>query len=145
MCFSNVVSLVKPLGNGGVAVGLFEVVVRVANPADRVFHKRTMLVDTGATHSALPASFLRELGVTPDDEREFSLADTEMKTYPVGEVRFSVGDRERTAPVIFGDEGMYLFGATSLQNLDLVPDTTNHQLIAAPTLLVGIRGTPVFE
>ncbi|MCY3604003.1 MAG: aspartyl protease family protein [Chloroflexi bacterium] len=126
-------------------MGLFEVAVRVANPADRVFHKRTMLVDTGATHSALPASFLRELGVTPDDEREFSLADSEMKTYPVGEVRFSVGDRERTAPVILGDEGMYLFGATSLQNLDLVPDTTNHQLIAAPTLLVGIRGTPVFE
>ncbi len=40
---------------------------------------------------------------------------------------------------------MYLLGATSLQSLDLVPDTTNHQLIPAPTLLVGIRGNPVFE
>ncbi|MCY4392133.1 MAG: aspartyl protease family protein [Chloroflexi bacterium] len=126
-------------------MGLFEVVVRVANPADPVFHKRTMLVDTGATHSALPASFLRELGVSPDDEREFALADREMRTYSVGELRFSVGERERTAPVIFGDEGMYLLGATSLQSLDLVPDTTNHQLIPAPTLLVGIRGNPVFE
>lgn len=126
-------------------MGLFEVVVRVANPADLVFHKRTMLVDTGATHSALPPSFLRELGVTPDDEREFALADSEMRVYPVGELSFSVGDRERTAPVIFGDEGMFLLGATALQSLDLVPDTTNHQLIAAPTLLVGIRGNPVFE
>ena len=93
----------------------------------------------------MPASFLTELGVSPDDEREFSLADREMRVYPVGELRFSVGDRERTAPVIFGDEGMYLLGATSLQNLDLVPDTTNHQLISAPSLLVGIRGNPVFE
>lgn len=126
-------------------MGLFEVVVRVANPADPVFHKRTMLVDTGATHSALPASFLRELGVSPDDEREFALADRDLRTYPVGELRFSVGERERTAPVIFGDEGMYLLGATSLQSLDLVPDTTNHQLIPAPSLLVGIRGNPVFE
>lgn len=123
-------------------MGLFEVPVRVANPAERVFHKAVMLVDTGATYSVLPASFLAELGITPDTEDEFTLADNEPKMYRVGEARFSVGEVERTSPVIFGDEGTWLLGATSLQVLGLVPDTTNHQLIESPKLLVGVRGFP---
>lgn len=123
-------------------MGLFEVPVRVANPTQLVFHKAVMLVDTGATYSVLPSSFLDELGITPDSEDEFTLADNEPKRYGVGEARFSVGERERTSPVIFGDEGTWLLGATSLQALGLVPDTTNHQLIESPKLLVGVRGFP---
>ena len=123
-------------------MGLFEVPVRVANPVQRVFHKAVMLVDTGATYSVLPSSFLAELGITPDSEDEFTLADKEPKMYRIGEARFSVGERERTSPVIIGDEGTWLLGATSLQSLGLVPDTTNHQLIESPKLLVGVRGFP---
>lgn len=123
-------------------MGLFEVPVRVADPVQWVFHKAVMLVDTGATYSVLPSSFLAELGITPDSEDEFTLADNEPKMYRSGEARFSVGERERTSPVIFGDEGTWLLGATSLQSLGLVPDTTNHQLIESPKLLVGVRGFP---
>lgn len=123
-------------------MGLFEVPVRVANPDERVFHKAVMLVDTGATYSVLPSSFLARLGITPDSEDDFTLADNEPKRYRIGEARFSVGERERTSPVIFGDEGTWLLGATSLQSLGLVPDTTNHQLIESPKLLVGVRGFP---
>ena len=126
----------------GESVGLFEVAVRVANPMDRVFHKAIMLVDTGATFSVLPASLLEEMGISSDSEDEFTLANNEPKTYRVGEARFSVGDKERTSPVIFGDESTYLLGATSLQSLGLIPDTTNHQLVEAPKLLVGIKGFP---
>ena len=123
-------------------MGLFEVPVRVANPADHVYHKAILLVDTGATYSVLPASFLAKLGIAPDSEDEFTLADNEPKTYGVGEARFGVGDMERTSPVIFGDEGTWLLGATSLQALGLIPDTTNHQLVESPKLLVGVRGYP---
>lgn len=123
-------------------MGLFEVPVRVANPAQGVYHKAVMLVDTGATYSVLPASFLVELGITPDSEDEFTLADNEPKVYRIGEARFGIGEVERTSPVIFGDEGTWLLGATSLQALGLVPDTTNHQLIDSPKLLVGVRGFP---
>ncbi len=107
-----------------------------------MFHKAIMLVDTGATFSVLPASFLAVLGITPDSEDEFTLASNESKRYAIGEARFNVGDRERTSPVIFGDEGTWLLGATSLQSLGLVPDTTNHQLVESPKLLVGVRGFP---
>ncbi len=124
---------------------MFEVLVRVANPAGGPYHKRMMLVDSGAVHSALPHSLLQELGVSPDHEREFALADEELRQYPVGEARFGVGDMTmmRTAPVIFGSEGMYILGATTLQALELIPDTTNHQLVEAPALLIGIRGEPL--
>ena len=62
---------------------------------DRVFHKAIMLVDTGATFSVLPASLLEGMGISPDSEDEFTLANNEPKTYRVGEARFSVGDKER--------------------------------------------------
>lgn len=35
----------------------------------------TALVDTGATHSMMPASLLRQLGVTPARQRTFTMAD----------------------------------------------------------------------
>ena len=123
-------------------MGLFEVTVRVSNPTRPVFHEAVMPVDTGATYSVLPSSFLARLGITPDSEDEFTLADNKPKRYRIGEARFGVGERERTSPVIFGDEGTWLLGATSLQALGLVPDTTNHQLIESPKLLVGVRGFP---
>ncbi len=44
----------------------------------------------------LPASFLAKLGIAPDSEDEFTLADNEPKKYGVGEARFGVGDMERT-------------------------------------------------
>ena len=37
-------------------------------------------------------------------------------------------------PVVFGEEGQYLLGATALQVLGLIPDTTRHKLIPAPSL-----------
>lgn len=122
-------------------MGVFEIGVRVANPEDQVFYRKMMLVDTGAAHSALPASFLEEeLGLVPDYEREYELANHELQSFPVGEARFRIGNREGTARVIFGTEGMFILGATTLQALELIPDTTNHQLVDAPVLLSGIHG-----
>ena len=102
-----------------------------------------MLVDSGATFSVLPASFLAGLGIAPDSEDEFTLADNEPKTYAIGEARFSIGEVERTSPVIFGDEGTWLLGATTLQSLGLIPDTTNHQLIESPKLPCRRPGLPL--
>ena len=123
-------------------MGMFEVDVRVSNPAGGDYYKASMLVDTGATHSKLPASLLREIGVEPDQTEAFSFPDTEWKEYPVGEARFEIGGRKRTAPVIFGEEGSYILGATALQALGFIPDTTDHQLVPAQHFLVGIRGKP---
>ncbi len=93
------------------------------------------LVDTGATFTVLPDSVLRErIGVQPEQCMEFTLADGRKTQFPVGEARLSIEGREATNRVVFGEEDQYLIGATTLQVLGLIPDTTNHKLIPAPKL-----------
>ena len=93
------------------------------------------LVDTGATFTVLPDSVLREqVGVHPEETMEFTLADGSKTQFPVGEARLSVEGRQATSRVVFGEEDQYLVGATTLQVLGLIPDTTNHKLVPAPKL-----------
>lgn len=130
-------------------MGAFEIRVRVANPkTPDEYHNVTMTVDTGATHSALPTSLLERMGIAPDAEYACTFANSsEAEMRPAGEARFTIGERSRTAPVIFMEDGCYLLGATTLQALNLVPDTTNHVLRDAPLIMVGIiaRGTPLAQ
>ncbi len=107
--------------------------IGVGNPANGEFHWVDALVDTGASHSMMPKAFLEQsLHLSPTEEVIFTLADGSTQRYGVGEARFNIEDRERTSPVVFGPEDRYLLGATSLQNFDLIADTTNHRLIPAP-------------
>ena len=95
------------------------------------------LVDTGATYSVLPDSMLRErVGVQPTTHLTFTFATGEERELPVGEARFCVNDREGTSKVVFGPEGQFLLGATALQELALIADTSRHRLVHAPTLLI---------
>lgn len=122
-------------------MGLFRTEIEVAHPTDPVFHRVNPVVDTGAAYSMLPASLLERLGVSPfeGEEKWFTLADGSKRMYSMGEVRFRVQGRERTTPVIFGPEDVYLLGAVSLQSFGLIADTTHHRLIPNPELyLVGM-------
>ena len=95
------------------------------------------LVDTGATYSVLPSSLLRDrVGVRPETHMVFTFANGEQERLPVGEARFRYGDREGTCKVVFGEESQYLLGATTLQILGLIADTTEHRLIHTPKLLI---------
>ena len=93
------------------------------------------LVDTGATYTVLPDSMLRErVGVSPTRQRVFTFGDGRQTAFPVGEARLHVDGLEATSSVVFGEEDQYLLGATTLQELGLIADTTNHELIPAPKL-----------
>ena len=120
---------------------LFRTAIEVGNPTDGVFVEIEPIVDTGASYSMLPSSLLKEqLGLSPLEEMTFTLADGSRQAYGLGEARFRYEGRERTSPVIFGPEDVYLLGAVSLQSFGLIADTTNHRLIPSPELyLVGIR------
>ena len=94
------------------------------------------LVDTGATFTVLPASLLQsKVGVEPTAQMTFTLASGEKRSLPIGDVRLTVEDKEGPGRVVFGEEGQYLLGATTLQMLGLMPDTSNHRLIPAPLLI----------
>lgn len=86
------------------------------------------LVDTGATHSMLPASLLNGLGVTPTRQRTCTVADGRTETYEIGAAMISVGGEVMPCPVIFGGEGRFLLGSTTLENFDLAADPVNQKL-----------------
>ena len=122
-------------------MGLFRTIIEVRNPVGGMFVEIEPIVDTGATYSMLPASLLNErLGLEPSEQMTFTLADGSRQTYGLGEARFRIEERERTSPVIFGPDDVFLLGAVSLQSFGLIADTTHHRLIPSPEMyLVGIH------
>ncbi len=97
----------------------------------------TATVDTGATYTVLPDILLREqVGVQPTSSKRFTFGDGRRREMPIGEARLHIQGQEATNRVVFGDEGQYLLGATTLQVFGLIPDTSNERLIHAPQLLI---------
>ena len=125
-------------------MGMFEVKVGLAHPFQREFHDHMTIVDTGAHHSVFPASVLEGLGVEPCDSAIVVLGDGKSVEFALGEARLRMEDgRERTVPVLFGSEDdLFLLGATTLQVFGLVPDTTDHRLVPARLLVVGMPAAP---
>ena len=115
-------------------MGIFYVEAGIGRPAGGDFRAVTPLVDTGAIHSLMPASLLGELGLAPDEWVVFTLADGNTVEYGYGEARFAIAGRQRTCPVIFGPEGQYLLGATTLEAFNLIADTANGRLAPATRL-----------
>ncbi len=116
----------------------FEVGVRVGHMVYGDMVGVTALVDTGATHTVLPSSFLETLGAEPDMQVQVAYADGEVREAGSGEVRIAYNGIERVCPVIFGEEDSYLVGKITLKILNLVVDPVNEELVAAPP----IRGRP---
>ena len=125
-------------------MGTFETRIAVGRDKSGPFTEVTALVATGATYSMLPSSLLRELGVEPSIEREFTLANGSKQRMGLGEILFRIepagGENgvdeveERTSLVVFGPPERFLLGAVTLQTFGLIADTTHHKLIPAPEL-----------
>lgn len=90
------------------------------------------LIDSGATYSILPSSVLKELDVKPIDTQKFILANGETIEKSVGEARFEFRGKTRTAAVVFGEDDIFLLGATTLENLGLILDPISRQLKPLP-------------
>ncbi len=121
-------------------MSMFDVPVRIANPATGQNILVDAIVDTGAVYSMVPASLLDGLGITRKTHKEFTLADGTKKTYDIGEAQFEIQSEERICPVVFGDKDVKLLGAVSLEIFGLIADTSNQELIPTPTLhLIGLR------
>ncbi len=122
-------------------MGTFNVELRIGAADFSVWETVSALVDTGATCSMAPASLLCQMGVEPDETVEFELAGGEVVEYETGWAAFSVDDRIGRARVIFGPDGEYLMGATTLEDLALMVDPLNYRLV--PTRRLLKRGFPV--
>ncbi len=94
------------------------------------------LVDSGAVYSVVPESILKKLGIKPTSFQEFILANGEIVRKPVGNAYFEYGGKIRAAPVVFGDEDVFLLGATALEALGMVLDPIRRELKPLPMVLM---------
>lgn len=119
-------------------MGTFYVDIGIGHPLGGDFLPVSALVDTGSTHSVLPESLPASLSLAPLERRTYRIADGNFVQRDVGEARFRIDDQERTCPVIFGPEGQYLVGATTLGVFDLMVDLTqpNPSLVSKNELLL---------
>lgn len=96
-------------------------------------------VDAGAPHSVMPDSLLRGLGVSPTEYHTFRDGDGGAVECGYGVVRLVLDGREYPCPVVFGPEGQYMLGVTSLQIFNLQFDPPKENLIAKPLRLMPVK------
>jgi len=94
-----------------------------------------LLADTGAIYTVLPSSILRDLGIEPISKRRFRLADNRVIERDVGVIGIQIEDRWTYTPTVFGDEGVYLLGVVTLEELGLEVDPVRGVLKPAELLL----------
>ena len=118
-------------------MGITHVDVEVAGTAaPKDGETLSLLVDSGAVHSVVPAPVLDRLGVQPLDTQDFRLADGTKVTRRKGGAVFRYGDRVGGADVIFGEPGdSNLLGAATLESLGLALDPLRRELHPIPMVL----------
>ncbi len=118
-------------------MGFTHVTMTVRNPQGGPAREVTLLVDSGALYSLLPAPVLQELRVDPFRERSFQLADGSVIKLRIGEATFGYKTEESTSPVIFGESGdTPVLGVVTLESLGLELDPIRHELRPARLLLI---------
>ncbi len=95
-----------------------------------------LLADTGAIYTVLPTRLLKELGVEPIGRRRFRLANNQVIEYDVGIIGIEVQGIKAHTIVVFGDEGTYLLGVVTLEELGLEVDPIKGELRPLELLLM---------
>ena len=94
------------------------------------------LVDSGAVYSVVPENILKKLGIKPTSIQEFILANGEVVRKSIGNAYFEYDGKIRAAPVVFGDKGVFLLGAITIEALGMILDPIRRQLKPLPMLLM---------
>ena len=117
-------------------MGTFSVDVELGNLNGEEFLTVNALIDTGSTHTTVPASILEGLGVEAENRRSFRLADNRVVEYATGYVRIRYGGDEAVVQVVFGPEDIgSCIGATTLENLSLAVDPLEQTLVPVSGLM----------
>ena len=111
--------------------------VKVINPGNSEKSKEfEFLVDSGSVYTVVPEEELRSLGIAPTSSEEFILANGEAIKKFVGNACFEYKGKIRAAPVVFGDEGVFLLGATTIEALGMFLDPIRRELKPLPMVLM---------
>ena len=125
-------------------MGHFNVSVQVSHRAGGRFEPLEALVDTGATYTWIPRDVLEGLGIVPEDQWPFVLADGREVLYPVAWINIRMRDRVQPTIVVFGEPGSEpILGVVTLEEFRLAADPVTRQLISVPgRLKAAMEGLP---
>lgn len=116
-------------------VGNFRVPIAVARLGSARFATLDALVDTGSTYTWIPRDVLLDLGIEPEEDWPFELADGRVAQYPVTEIQIRLEGREKQTLTVFGPPHTEpILGAFTLERFRLAADPVNARLISVPGL-----------
>ena len=119
-------------------MGTFYIPIEIAGIDRERFETVSALVDDGATYTAMPASLLRSLGVTPFRRQSFRLPDGSRIYRDMGEMSVRMDGEVWTTPVVFVDEySPSVLGSVTLGQFGMAVDPVGKRLV--PTDAIGIR------
>ena len=115
-------------------MGTFRVDIEIENPA-RPGDRRTLrsvLVDTGAELSWVPADVLESLGIERDNKWHFRQANGTILERWAGGARIYVAGKRTNDDIVFGEPGdLVLLGSRTLEGLNFRVEPVTKQLVDA--------------
>ena len=117
-------------------MGVVNANVVISNPADRTKRwEGRFLVDTGATDSLVPRQHLEAIGLAPEAQRTYILADGSEVRLDVAVARIELLGEIVGGTVLFGAaDAEPLLGVTALESLGIEVDPLNQQLKKLPAV-----------
>ena len=123
-------------------MGTFNVDIELGNPSGAGYRTVSALVDTGASHTAIPASMLRELEIVPHTRGMFRLADGRRLELDIGQTWVRLDGIAQMTLVVFASEATSpVLGAVTLEEFRLGVDPVSQKLIPVEGLLMSGRCT----
>ncbi len=98
-------------------MGTFTVEIQISGSSGQRFETVNALVDTGASITVMPESLMRPIGVAPTRYLKFQDASGAIRERGVADTHMRVEGMDINAAVMFGEEGVFLLGAQTLEEL----------------------------
>ncbi len=122
-------------------MGALRVELEIGDPNGLRYETVEALVDSGASYTMIPASLLRDLGVTPLRRGSFELADGNRIELEIGQTWIQLEGRRSITLVVFSEEGSKpLLGAVTLETFQLGIDPVGMRLVPVDALLGSAGG-----
>lgn len=118
-------------------MGLTKVTLLLKNPTNpKKQMEGEFLVDTGAHYTVLPARMVKQLGLVPSYEQNFSLADGRTIKRSIGGALVNFEGRELPVAVVLGEkDDDPLLGITTLESFGLMIDPFKRRLYPSKLML----------
>ena len=118
-------------------MGTFHVSITIGDPEGENWVELDAMIDTGASITSVPASILRQLGVSPLMQKRFRFGQGETRTMDVGRTWLRVVDAEIWTQVLFNEENTTpLLGALALGDAYLGVDPIARELVPVDGLMM---------